>query len=634
MSLAGIFAVRLGKNMQVAIQHKPTLSLPQTLLVGMLCVMFFLASTVGKVSAQAPEPTVQLTGEDNRNFPEIQVDFKGQNLPPLQALSSENVTVIEEGERITPDEVEALYSGIHFSLVINPEYSLTLRGVNGLQYYAEMINAVKTIGPDLDHPDQNRYSLHINPDLSTIEVANYDAWVNAIDAYQENQRNLIASLDSLSLAIAALEISESQLETVLLYITPYLHPTILPGFFSLIERAAAIGVPVHTWIVMDRRMLGSAYETNLQEALETGGGSLTSFTGLEEVPDPKSYLEGKGNSHHLTYQSLVRESGMYNLEVEIKLPEGETLRSSSRQLDLMVEPASLSFVNAPDRLELIRDEEGNVSPSTLPIEVLIDFPDGFARSIIRSTLFVNGDRSQTNQEPPYGSFVIDLNQIDELDELTLEVRLEDELGLQGKTPPKTIILDVFQPESPYSDAWYAKPWLWLGLVAVAALIALLIFRKPGKKPESTKPDSKSSESKEELPEQALASPTFVTIKSFGSLMKLDPDQTPSAEKPHLLVKEITLIGRDASLANLVLDEPSLEPLHAEIHFFPDGRIRLTDFNTTSGTYVNFKPVTAHGTSLQHADLVHFGSLLFRFNSSTRTQSGSSETGTIKSDKTE
>ncbi len=116
----------------------------------------------------------------------------------------------------------------------------------------------------------------------------------------------------------------------------------------------------------------------------------------------------------------------------------------------------------------------------------------------------------------------------------------------------------------------------------------------------------------------LSSP--VLEKTFGNLTRLDSDQTPSAEKPHLLTKEIILIGRDPSLANLVLDDPSIEPLHAEIHFFADGRIRLTDFNSISGSYVNFKPVGSHGTPLQHADLVHFGTLLFRFNSATRTQS--------------
>lgn len=568
--------------------------------------------------AQAPEPALQITGTDIRNFPTIQLDFKGRNLPSNLPASSSRFTIIENGERITPESLETSYAGIHFSLAINPGYSLTLSSVSGQQYYAEMIKAIKTIGPDRDHPEANQYSLHINPDISKTELTNYDAWVKEIDAYQENQRNLVPSLDSLNLAITALENSQSELDTVLLYITPYLHPSILPGFFSLVERAAAIQIPMHVWIVMDRRMLGTAYETDLRDALQTTGGSLSTFTGQEELPDPKAYLEGKGSRYSLTYRSQLRQSGKVNLGLEVEMSDGVILRSDTSTIDLQVEPARLTFINPAEKLELIQNADGSLSPGSLPVETLIEFPDGYSRGIVSSSLFVNGKEVQTNNAAPYGSFVVDLHYFIEAEELRLEVRLVDELGLQARSSPLTIHLDIFQPANPYKDAWYANYWLWLGLLGLAGLIAFLIFRKPAKR----EPIEKSStERKEEKGEQALAAPTFVTIKSYGSLIKLDPDQTPSAEKPHLLVHEVTLIGRDATKADLVLDHPSLEPLHAEIHFFGDGRIRITDFNSTSGTYVNFEPVTTHGKNLQHADLIHFGSLFFRFNSSTRTQSG-------------
>ena len=150
-----------------------------------------------------------------------------------------------------------------------------------------------------------------------------------------------------------------------------------------------------------------------------------------------------------------------------------------------------------------------------------------------------------------------------------------------------------------------------------------IFRGKGSKTADGKKKAAGEngvEARNTSPEKAYIPNSVVqAIKKFGSLTRLDPDQTPSAEKPHLLTEEITLIGRDPSVANLVLDDPSIEALHAEIHFYPDGRIRLTDFNSTSGSYVNFKAVGSHGANLQHADLVHFGTLLFRFNSASRTQ---------------
>lgn len=586
------------------------------LLLVFVMLVIIAPNTVGY--AQAPEPTLQITGTDTRDFPTIRLDFKAQNLPAGLPPSGSKYTVIENNEKISPDNLETNYVGIHFSLVINPEYSLTLSGVSGQQHYAEMIQAVKLIGPNPDHPQANRYSLHINPDISKTELSSYDAWVEEIDAYQENQRKLTSSLDSLNNAITALENSPSELDTVLLYITPYLHPSILPGFFSLVERAAAIQIPMHVWIVMDRGMLGTAYETNLRDALQTTGGSLSAFTGLEEVPDPTDYLTAKGNRYSLTYQSRIRQSGKANIAFEVEMADGVILRSDASGIDLQIEPARLSFINPPEKLELIQSADGSLSPGSLPLEVLIEFPDGYPRGIVRSSLFVNGKEVQSNTAAPYGSFIVNLQDYHEADELRLEARLEDHLGLQARSGPQTIQLDIFQPESPFKNAWYASYRLWLSLLALAGLIAFLIFRKPAKKASFEKSEPEKNDGKAE---QALAALTFVTLKSYGSLIKLDPDQTPSAEKPLLLLNEVTLIGRDPTKANLVLDHPSLEPLHAEIHFFSDGRIRITDFNSTSGTYVNFEPVTTHGKNLQHADLIHFGSLFFRFNSSTRTQSG-------------
>ncbi len=49
---------------------------------------------------------------------------------------------------------------------------------------------------------------------------------------------------------------------------------------------------------------------------------------------------------------------------------------------------------------------------------------------------------------PYGSFVVDLHDFIEAEELQLEVRLVDELGLQARSSPQTIQLDIFQPANP------------------------------------------------------------------------------------------------------------------------------------------------------------------------------------------
>lgn len=587
------------------------------LLVTLLLMICLLP--VHGIQAQDTLAAIQITSVDNSNFPEIVLDYKGLNLSEALPTDPADVEIIEDGQTITPTSLEEHYQGVHFAVALNPDSSLTIRGGDSQPYNLAMIEALKTVGPEPENARNNRYSFFSNPEVSLVETQEYAAWVANFADFETIPQDESASLSSLELAVSALEHSGLNLDTVLVYITPYLDFRVLPEFYSLLDRVGQLGVEIKVWIVMSPRVVGSSYETELQTAIQKRGGTLTHLTGTEVVPDPRNYMEGKGRTFTAHYQSKVRTSGEYELLVRANFEQSPTLQSAPVTLSLDIQPTELSFINPPASLEILYNNDASFQPALLPLEVLIEFPDGYPRSILNSTLFVNGEQVATNAQPPYGSFVLDLAAYVGETELKLEVRLQDEFGLQGRTPVQTIALDVLKPESSLKGTWYTRPWLWLGLLALAGVVAFLVFRKPFPKRKPTEEHDKDEPKAEKIAEKApLTSP--VLEKTFGNLTGLDPDQTPSAQKPHLLAKEIILIGRDPSLANLVLDNPSIEPLHAEIHFFADGRIRLTDFNSTSGTYVNFKPVGTHGTSLQHADLIHFGSLLFRFNSATRTQS--------------
>ncbi|HZK17643.1 MAG TPA: FHA domain-containing protein, partial [Anaerolineaceae bacterium] len=574
--------------------------------------------------AQSGEPAVQITAVDNSNFPEIALDYKGINLVEPLPADTKDIEIIEDGQTITPDSLEYHYQGVHFAVAINPDSSLSIRGPKSNPYNLAMVEALKTVGPEPENARNNRYSYFNNPELGLVETDIYVDWVELVTDLETLKADQNSSLSSLELAVSALEHSSLDLDTVLVYITPYLDYRLLPEFYALLNRAGQLGVETHVWIVMSRRVIGSSYEIEMRTAIQESGGSLHALTGEEAVPNPQEYMVGKGQAFTARYQSLIRESGDYDVQVRVNFEQSPALQSAPATLPLDVRPTRLTFINPPENLEILYNNDGSFQPAQLPLEVLIEFQDGYPRQILNSTLFVNGEKVASNTQPPYGSFVLGLEDFVEQEELRLEVRLQDEFGLQGRTPVHTVVLDLFQPEKGVNEDWFTSPWIWLALLALGGLIAFLVFRKPlPTKKMVEKTGAEESETEKSVERAPVATPLLV--KSYGSLIRLDPDQTPSAEKPYLLTEAITLIGRDPGLANLVLDLPSIEPLHAEIHFFPDGRIRLTDFNSTSGSYVNFKPVGTHGVSLQHADLVHFGGLLFRFNSATRTQNASTKT---------
>jgi len=98
------------------------------------------------------------------------------------------------------------------------------------------------------------------------------------------------------------------------------------------------------------------------------------------------------------------------------------------------------------------------------------------------------------------------------------------------------------------------------------------------------------------------------------------------EKPIPITRELTLIGRDPDLCQLVFADPALEPLHCQLRLQPDGNFVLRDFHSTSGTWVNYTPVGQSGMVLKHGDLIQMGSLTFRFGSGSRVGSEKPEAG--------
>jgi pSer/pThr/pTyr-binding forkhead associated (FHA) protein len=71
-------------------------------------------------------------------------------------------------------------------------------------------------------------------------------------------------------------------------------------------------------------------------------------------------------------------------------------------------------------------------------------------------------------------------------------------------------------------------------------------------------------------------------------------------------------GRDPLLANQIIDDPSLDGLHARLIHQADGTFHLFDVGSVSGTWVNYTPVTQEGICLEHGDLIHFGRMSFPF----------------------
>lgn len=578
------------------------------LLVSILLVRLSLPAFGQQASQQ-----IVIEGLDTREFPNLSIDFSiPGGLDQQSSLTANQVSVVENDQTIAVEALTSEYVGVHFVLVINPERSLVLTYPSGYSNYDRMLAAVGELNSDVTPVTGDVYSLFINPDIHYDQLENYTEWKKALEGYKENQKQKIGSLQSLEIAVAQLTSQPVNKETVLVYMTPYIDPVEIPKLTALIQQAGKSGIRVHIWMTAATIVIGSAYEIDLQAVCETWGGSLTILDGIQMPPNPRDYMKSIGYRYTAIWQSQIRSGTTQQISLRLTPSSGPVLISEASSVDLEVLPTRLSFNNLPEELTINIRKDEVIEPAELPIQALIEFPDGFPRNLLSTSLFVNGSLVQKREQAPFGDFVLDLSPYHGQDTIRLQLNAKDALGFETRSEIKTLSLIWGDSEANRQKTFLSSPWLWTGLSVVALGLLGVILLPPYLK-NKTKKAGNAQPAKPE-PESSMP------LKTFGSLIKLDRDNTPCAEKPLLLTNEISLIGKDPQMANLVLSDEALEPVHAEIHVFPDGRTRLTDFNTTAGTYVNFKAVDTKGVQIHHGDILHFGRLAFRFNSPNRITS--------------
>jgi hypothetical protein len=83
-------------------------------------------------------------------------------------------------------------------------------------------------------------------------------------------------------------------------------------------------------------------------------------------------------------------------------------------------------------------------------------------------------------------------------------------------------------------------------------------------------------------------------------------------KPFTVIAKEVVIGSNPLKASLVIEDPSVDGIHARLLRLEDGTFVIADLGSTAGTWVNYAPISKEGTILEHGDLLHIGRVGFRF----------------------
>lgn len=632
-----------------------------------------------QVSAAQTAGEVVLSAPDISRFPLVSFslemfDSSGNFIADLAA---DQVKVLEDGKPLPLQSLERQEPGIQVILAYNPSSAFAVVAPEG-SYFAYIQKTVGVWAQNQRAGTPNTLSITSNTGIHASSLTDPSVWQQAISTFQPQITNIDANLVSLTLALdlATEPVLRPGMKTVIFYITSLLPSNLESSMQNQVIRAAQSGVPVFVWLVAPGGAADTpAAESLIQLAGTTGGGFYVVSTS-EELPGFDSYLQPMRYNYLAVYQSQAAQSGTHSFNLEIDR-QGAITSSAQQNFSITLNPPSPIFLALPSSVQRVWAEGGDgrkvLQPEELTLKYLVEFADGYTRSLKEAVLYVNGEVSTQDTDEPFDSFVLPLDEYQDQEMIEVQVEVVDVLGLRQRSLAIPIIIES---EPSFSDLWKnPRNQLYLGLgigglLLLAGAVILLIRlqrsgrirlpqRKPkqaprkGRKPALNRKPALKHGSKSGLGRQAAPPAPLVyrttprtTIplppggekpqpapgKQKNTTGKAEPveaqekavacaparlvwlsEEGPAAERaPLILVEAEVTIGNDARHVSHFVDSPALNPRHARLQCSPEGVWHLSDCKSIAGTYRNYDPIGTQPVPLRHGDIVQLGSLAFRF----------------------
>jgi hypothetical protein len=608
---------------------------------------FWLCLLLLPVSASAQtDLSARLGPPQTQTFPRIDAyldvrDSKGDFVHNLQAA---NLRLLEDDLSVSVESIEEIHPGAQIVVALNPGPNFAVRNNQGKSRYEFLVAALQEWANNRQGEAQDDWSLVTTGGENISHVSDPAEWITGVISNTVDLRTAVPSLDVLSSAIdlASDPSPRPGMGRAVLFITPPMTGDQAATLENLASRAKQQGVYVFVWMISPAGAPVAKTENALMHFVEQTGGQFFVFSGDEPVPNPETFIDPLRNIYHIGYDSHIRSSGVHQLVAEIQT-DGGTVKSPPQSINVKVEPPNPAFI-AP-ALKIQREappENGNKAadepavedylPTDQTLQVLIDFPDGQVRPLVRTALFVDGKVVVTHTQPPFDQFVWDLRSYKADGSHVLKVEAEDSLGLVGESMETRVQVSVVQSRpNPLKTLVRNTPILVSLAIILSGAVLLLVLVLGGR----IRPKSQGALKKARRKSDPVTQPVSIknepaphrlpgwvnrlqwpqrriTPKANAFLSRIsETDQASDSTPVPITADEITL-GCDPNLATLVLNDPSVEALHARLVHTPDNTYRLVDEGSVAGTWINYTPVSGEGAKLEHGDLVHIGRVGFRF----------------------
>lgn len=555
--------------------------------------------------------SITATQLDSREFPLIRSTLTVRdNLGhPITNILPEQLKVIENGKYIPIKDLQAFYAGVHFILAINADTALDKRDYNNISVYEYLLQEFMDFPQTNGENNRDTYSLTLNDARQYNQLNDPMLWRNALQSYQPDMRKAVGKIDSLLEAIDIATYAEGEQDQVLLYITPEPRLEDLQTLEKLRERASQTNLVINVWMVGKDYVLNTARGQALKALVDASGGTLFIYDTKDNIPDPTQYIQAFGTRYMVTYNSKIRETGTHTQQFSINI-DGQDYQSAESSLRIEVSPPAPVFLTPPSELtyQILTDEQGNVikdADTQVELEILIEFPDGYPRDLKYVQLLNNGQVIQENTQSPFNIFTFDYGELSESCLCNLQVKLEDVLGFESNSTILPLKVNVVHAEVEEEKPLIQKDWfIFAGLGLAVIVTGVFVF---GILPRILQKKSKPSN---KLP-QRVVSKFEDQPNLLAKLVRLDQHNRPLQEDAISISAQNNTLGTDPALCNIVISDPSIDPLHARIYITNRNEIMIADLSSTAGTWVNFAPISQNAVKLENGDMIHVGKAAFR-----------------------
>jgi len=594
-----------------------------------LAILLILLTLEAPVWVQAQvEGALVVQAQDTTDFPQISVQF---TLPDSldrsgDELIASQVQVLEDGWEAPITSLEVDRRGVHFTLAINGGRDFDLRDPSGSSKYEKIRDVLQ--GWVLSSPPSqgDAWSLITNDGMNLVHSTEVGPWLEALIAYAPDFRVMTPNLESLSAAVqsAADRMVPFGVDKSILYLTTVPGADEINRVQELAEQARSAGIQVNVWMIGDPIFLDNDQGGALISLAERTGGNFYQFFGTESLPDPENFLSSLGFVYILQYESQIRQTGAFPLQVQVDRM-GSIFQGESSPFYVDVQHPKVVLFNPPTTLHRKIFEEGKTTgalvsenlqtvfyPDLQPVEFYVNFPDGIPREIVATRLYVNGVVAAVKEKAPFNLIIWDLSEVIEPEEILLQVEVTDSLGLTGRSAEFPVQVFVDFPQADPQPTLRQMTLLLSGIIVglgFLALLAWLIFwliRKANHKQlqgvlaRVARKRAYSTGSSPKDPEIV-----FATLIPTGCL---DEDWEARAIR---ITQQDGVFGRQEGRADYLLEDEGVDQRQARMMLDDEG-IWLQDLDSSLGTWVNYEGVGSKPVKVHPGDVIHFGDCGFRF----------------------